>query len=434
MTLRAKYTLYLSAIHAVFLGACLVCFWKDRIWLIALEVFFGISLAFGLVLVHRLFEPVRLIRSGIDLIEANEFATRFLPVGQPDLDPLIQVYNRMADGLRVERIRNEEQERFLQQIVAASPSGMVVMDLDGRVAMANRSACELLRRGEADLVGQRLEEVGTLFASQLAALGENDVKLVPLEGPRRVKCQALQFMDRGFPRRFLLMEELTGELHRSERAAYDKLIRVISHEVNNTAGAVISLLDSCQRYAVQVGEPDREDYAQALGVASRRIGKLNRFIEEFADVVRLPDPRKRPCDLKALLAEIATLLERDSARRGIRWRWEVDADVPPVSADPGQMEQVFLNVLKNAVEAAGEGGAVAVILGLEGGRPILSVRDSGPGITQEVREELFTTFFTTKRDGKGIGLTVVREVLTRHGFEYSLENLDGGGAEFKIRF
>jgi nitrogen fixation/metabolism regulation signal transduction histidine kinase len=434
VSLRGKFVVYLIVIHLVFAAATVALFRENRIWLLAVEGFFLISFLAGLWLLRALFRPIGTIREAVDLIKAHDFSTRLREVGQAELDPLINVYNRMADTLREERIRGEEQEHFLQRIVAASPSGVLTLDLDGRITMANPSAALLLRREREDLVGRRLQELGSPLADQLTTLGDQATRLISLQGRRRIRCRGLAFMDRGFARRFFIMDELTEELHRSEKAAYEKLIRTMSHEVNNTTGAVSSLLDSCLAYGDQLAPEDRADFTDALGVAISRTGRMNHFMHEFASVVRLPVPQRRECDIKGLVVEVARLLKEDSDRRRVRWQWELAGELPPVSMDLVQMEQALINICKNSLEAIGEDGTITVRLGLDRGRPYLVIRDNGDGITPEVRDKLFTPFYTSKERGQGIGLTMVQEILLGHGFDFSLESDGAGHTDFTILF
>jgi signal transduction histidine kinase len=298
--------------------------------------------------------------------------------------------------------------------------------------MANDSAAALLRRDGGEVLGRRLAELDSRIAAELAVLEDDETRLVSLLGPRRVKCRALSFMDRGFARRFVLMEELTEELYRSEKAAYEKLIRMMSHEVNNTTTAVNSLLDSCLQYREQISENDRDDFAHALGVAVSRSGRMNRFMREFAEVVRLPAPNPQPTDLERLLADVVFLMKQQVGHRRIDWEWEMPDDLAPVSVDPAQMEQVFINVLKNAVEAVGDAGTITLGARPHNGALAVYIRDTGGGIPADVKDHLFTPFFSSKKDGRGVGLTVVREVLLRHGFDFNLENRVPSGAEFTI--
>jgi len=434
VSLRGRFIAYLVVIHLAFAGVAGVVLRAHTVWLPAFEAFFLLSFLAGLWLLRSLFEPVDLLRSSVEFIEAGEFSTRLRETGRPELDPLIRVYNRMADTLRQERIRSEEQEMFLERIIRASPSGILTLDLDGRVTMANPAACAFLQREAGELEGRSLADAGSPLADALAALGPEQSRVVPLQGSRRVRCQASTFMDRGFARRFLVLDEMTEELHRSEKAAYEKLIRLMSHEVGNTASAVGSLLDSCLASARLLPEPERADYAGALGIAIARVGRMNEFMQGFAEVVRLPAPRRQPCDLRGLLEDVTGLFREDAGTRRVAWVWEVTGGPLLVSLDRGQMEQVLVNVVKNALEAIGTDGTITIRLGCNPSRPFTVLEDSGSGIPEDVRDQLFTPFFTTKPDGQGLGLTLAREVLLAHGFDFSLENAPGGGARFTILF
>src|ERR1051326_6594332 len=184
----------------------------------------------------------------------------------------------MADNLREERIKQQEQHYFLDKLLTASPSGIITLDFDEKIVMVNPSAERILQMQAAQLNGKRLAGLATPFASALSELMAGESKVVQLRGRRRVKCKKSQFLDRGFPRHFILMEELTEELRQSEKAAYEKLIRLMSHEVNNTVGASNSLLYSCLNYTNQLNEEDRQDFEAALRVAISRTHQLNEFM------------------------------------------------------------------------------------------------------------------------------------------------------------
>ena len=432
MSLRFKLVLYLLGIHLVFAGVSGYLLLDEKPWLLALELFFVLSFVAGARLIHHLRVPLDLIGTGAELIGERDFTSKFIEVGQPEMDRLVEVYNRMIDQLREERTRLEEQHYFMDKILAASPSGIVTLDFDGRIAMANPAAERLLGLAGGEAAGRGLDELATAFGRSLEALAVGGSEVLPVLG-RRVRCRKAQFLDQGFPRAFILMEELTEELRLSEKAAYEKVIRLLSHEVNNSTGAINSLLHSCLNYKDQLREADRGDFENALQVASGRIDHLSAFMRSYAEVVRLPAPRPRPVDLEALLRGIALLMRADCERRRIEWDWQVQEDLAPIAMDEGQMEQVFVNVLKNAVEAIGEDGRITIRLGVED-RPFAVVEDTGAGIEPEVAESLFTPFFSTKENRRGLGLTLVQEILGRHGFAFSLESPAGEPTRFSIRF
>jgi signal transduction histidine kinase len=278
-----------------------------------------------------------------------------------------------------------------------------------------------------------LSELPGGLAAELLDLAAGESRLVPVEGRRRLKCYRGQFFDRGFPRSFFLMEEVTEELRTSEKAAYEQLVRMISHEVGNSVAAVASLLESCLAWGEQLPLSDREEFQQALTVAQTRMRSLNAFVNGFAEVVRLPPPDRRPTDLGALVEEVRLLLAPEMERRRIACRWSPREPLPPVSLDRHQMEQVVVNVFKNAIESIGEDGEILLSLRREDGRPTLRVADTGAGIAREAESHLFVPFFSTKRDGRGLGLVLIREVVGQHGFGCGLANRPAGGAEFVLR-
>jgi len=421
VSLRARAVAYLVVLHLIFAALGAYLFLHNRFWLLAVETVFLLSLAAGLSLSREMYRQLGLAGEGLRLIRDEEFTSRFLPVGQPEVDELIGVYNRMVDHLREERVRLAEQHQFLSRVLQVSPSGVVILDFDQRVASLNPAAERLLDRPAPAVVGRPLDALDSPLADALATLSPGDARLVGLLGARRVKCHHGTFVDRGFTRSFLLIEELTEELRQFERAAYEKLIRVMSHEVNNTVTASNSLLQSSLTYAGDLHESNRHDFEQAIGIVIERTEQLASFMRRFADVFRLPAPLTRPTDVVAVLERIARLLGAQPNAARVTWRWDLDAPQVAVEIDRGQMEQALLNILKNAIEAIDGEGTITVRLTSRRGPPTLIIEDSGPGMTAEVQSNLFTPFFSTKPQGQGIGLTLVQEVLSGHGFEYALE-------------
>ena len=434
MSLSARFLAYLVLLHALFAGVAFLLLRGSRAWLLAVEAVFAVSLLGGLALLRGLRRGLEPLEEASRLLAESDFTTRFREVGQPEVDRLIGVYNRMADELREERTRNQEQQGLLARILAVSPSGVVILDFEGRVAFANPAAVRLLAPGEETLGGRRLGELASPLAAALAALAPGEAAVVPLAGARRVRCHRGSFLDRGFERAFLLLEELTEELRHSEKAAYAKLVRMMSHEVGNTVGAGRSLLESCLAYGRHLPEAERRDFEEALSVVVSRLGQLQEFTRGFADVVRLPPARLGPCDLGIVVRAVATLLRPAAEQGGTRLDVDVSPGVAPVAADRTQLEQALVNLGKNALEAAGRGGRVTIRVTSGSGRAVLEVEDSGPGIPPEAASQIFTPFFSTKEQGQGLGLTLVQDVLRQHRCEFALEGPPGGPTRFTIVF
>jgi signal transduction histidine kinase len=450
LSLRTRFTVYLIIVHALLAAAGVYSLRENRLWLFAVEVVFVVSLAAGVTLVRRMFRALAFVGESAQFLNDSDYTARFLDVGQPEIDRLIAVYNRMVDSLRAERQRVQEQHYFLARVLDVSPSGILVLDFDGRIDLVNPAAERLLQRPADALRGRALAGSGVPVLETLASLAPGEGRLMPAQGGRRIRAQRGAFIDRGFPRSFFLLEELTEELRQSEKAAYEKLIRMMSHEVNNSVGASSSLLQSSLLYGAQLSDADRADFERALQIAIDRMGQLNVFMRGFADVVRLPPPARQPVNVLEILRRIEGLVRAECEARGIGWVWDVQEDGAVVAIDAAQMEQALLNIVKNALEAIDEAapappggargsasggptrGTITVRVTSLDGRVRLTIEDTGPGIPPDVRAQLFTPFFTTKPHGQGIGLTMVQEILTNHGLDFTFDSPPGGPTRFTI--
>jgi two-component system, NtrC family, nitrogen regulation sensor histidine kinase NtrY len=429
---RTRLIAYLVVMHVLLAAAGGWLVAQNRYWLIVVELIVLSSAAVGITLVRRGDRQLDIARAGIRLIAEGEFTSRFLPVGEPAIDPLIAIYNTLIDKLRDERTRLQEQHHFLGHVVRLSPSAIVIFDFDGRIAELNPAAERMFERRAAELIGLRIADVASPLMSPILQVSPGDARVIGVGGARRLKCQRGTFIDRGFRREFLVLEELTDELRQAERAAYEKLIRVMAHEVNNSVAASNSLLHSSLVYAPELGAASRADFEQALGIVIARTAQLNAFMRRFADVFRLPAPARQEEDLTRLVGSTVRLVSARPEAAAIKWVTDLAPDVR-VDCDRGQIEQALLNIVQNAVEAAGANGTVAVRLHHEH-RAVLTVEDDGPGIAVEAMQNLFTPFFSTKSHGQGIGLTLVQEILSAHGCEYRLERAHSQWTRFTIVF
>lgn len=433
MNVRRRFIAYLVVVHAMLAALAWWLLQQNPLWLVGVEAVFVASLSVGVAIVTRLSASLNAVRESAQMLHEGEFTTRFREIGHPDVDALVRVYNEMVDGLREERVRLQEQQYFLGQLLAASPGGVIILDHEERVASVNPAAARLLADAAGDAAGRPMMEIRSPLAEALARLAPGETAVIPLPSGRRVRGQCATFVERGHPRRFYLVEELTEELRQSEKSAYEKLIRMMSHEVNNTVGATRSLLQSSRAYGGELPPPRRAELDEALDIAGDRLGRLNTFMRAFADVVRMPPPVKRSADVAQLLEACVRLVQAQTDPARVRWVREDGAALGMVDLDEAQMEQALINVLKNAVEAlpAG-GGSITVRTGRSDDVGFVEIEDSGPGIPDEVRAHLFTPFFTTKQNGHGIGLTLVQDILRRHGFAFTLDGPAGGPTRFRI--
>jgi nitrogen fixation/metabolism regulation signal transduction histidine kinase len=425
MKLSTKFILFTVILHATAIGMSYFVFQQNKIYFLASELMILVSLGICWSLYNDMIRPLQLLMRGVDAIRDRDFNVKFLKTGRFEMDRLIEVYNNMIDQLRTERTLQEEQHFFLEKMVQTSPAGILMLDYDGNITGLNPKAADLIGIPEKQLIGQVAAQIPHPIFAAMSGLSNGESRLLTLPGARTYKIQQAQFVDRGFPRTFLIIGELTAEILEAEKRSYGKIIRMMAHEVNNSVGAVNSILDTTLQ--TQTGPSDLSD---ALRIAIDRNDHLNRFMRNFADVIRTPEPRPEAFDLNALVRNAARLMEYKAGEHGIAFQLELADTAVPILADRGLMEQVVINVVKNAIEACSPGGTV--VFSTAPGRLVIS--DNGKGIPKDLEDKLFSPFFTNKNGGQGVGLTLTREILTAHGFGFSLKTGEDGWTRFEIVF
>ncbi len=435
MTLYQRLLTYLITLHVIILAAGIFVLMEHyRFWIVLLEILVIVSMIIGIYLIRGYHLHLSLLSSGSEFIKEQDFTHTFSEVASTDLNKLVLLYNEMIRRLRDERLRGQEQQMFLEKIINVSPTGLITLNIDREVDMINPAAVEFVGIAEEELKGKRLADLQSDISKGLSDLEVGNTVVLHLNGGRRLKCTHSQFYDTGFERSFFLLVELTKEIWKSEKKAYETLIRILSHEVSNTVGAAQSILQSTLAYANQLKADDRADFESAVNIAIDRTHHLDKFMRSYADVVRLPEPSCDWVDLDDLVNRILFLVRPECEERNIKLESKFDSQFGRVSLDVAQIEQVLVNLLRNAIEAIGQDGLIRVSLFKKDGKRHVSVEDSGPGLSEDARAQLFTPFFSTKKNGQGIGLTLVHEILSRHQFEFSLDSSPDQPTQFLISF
>jgi two-component system, NtrC family, nitrogen regulation sensor histidine kinase NtrY len=427
MKLRTKYILFIAIIHLVALVLTFFIFRDDKIFFIAAEVLILFSVLLSWQLYKQLLQPLKTLLQGADAIRDRDFNVKFLPTGKYEMDQLINVYNAMMDQLRTERTQQEQQHFFLEKLIYTSPTGIIILDYDQNIQQLNPKALQLLGMEEKDILRKSVHELPNGVLREISKLLSGESKTINLNGAETYKLQKSHFIDRGFARYFVMIEDLTAEILAAEKKAYGKVIRMMAHEVNNTIGPVNSILQS----TLQTRQ-NNATINNALQVAMDRNSSLNIFMRNFADVVRLPVPYKKTIDLHAMIQQLSQLMSLKAGEKKINFQFNLHPSPVFIAADAQQMELVIINIVKNAIEAIEEQGTVSFITSTHPAQ--LIIRDSGKGIMPAAAGQLFTPFFSTKADGQGIGLTLIKEILVEHGFSFSLKSVAPGITDFMISF
>lgn len=378
---------------------------------------------------RKIVKPLNSIGSGMELLREQDFSSRLSPVGQYEAGRIVNVFNRMMEQLKNERLRLREQNNFLDLLIKASPMGVILTTLDEDLSELNPMAQKMLGVRQEDVLGKKMNEIDSPLAAELANVPKGETATVRLNDSNIYRCTHSSFIDRGFQHPFFLIESLTDEVMKAEKKAYEKVIRMIAHEVNNTTAGITSTLDTVEQ--ALSAEEGMDDICDVMRVCIERCFSMSRFITRFADVVKIPEPTLTPVDLNDLAFTCKRFMEGMCADRNIKLRLEIDETLKEVKMDASLFEQVLVNIIKNAAESIEKDGEIIV-------RTLspatIEVVDNGKGISKEVEAKLFSPFFSTKPNGQGIGLIFIREVLMRHGCTFSLRTYADGLTRFRILF
>lgn len=210
-----------------------------------------------------------IIAGGMELLKEQDFSSRLAPVGQKETDRIVLVFNRMMSQLKNERLRLREQNHFLDLLISSSPMGVVILNFDGAVTLANDAALRFLGYASVDdIAGLKVGQMCTPLAEEIARIPQGGTDTVRLSDSGIYRCSRLSFVDRGFAHPFILIESLTSEVVKAEKKAYEKVIRMIAHEVNNTVAGITSTLEMMKDMAAE-GEPCGGDGTALFQVVHR---------------------------------------------------------------------------------------------------------------------------------------------------------------------
>jgi two-component system, NtrC family, nitrogen regulation sensor histidine kinase NtrY len=336
----------------------------------------------------------------------------------------VAAHNDLGRVLREQRQGLVQRELLLDTMLQNSPVAMLLLDAGERVVFANLAARRLLNGGRL-IGGQQLSELlqaqPPALAEAIASGRDGLVALGENEEDETWHLARRGFRLNGRDHRLLLLRPLTSELRRAEVRTWKKVIRVISHELNNSLAPIASLAHSG-------AELNRRGQHQRLGpvfeTIEERARHLNEFIRGYARFAKLPSPQLEP-------VELGPLLERLRGEREFRVCGELPTQ--PLKLDPAQLSQALLNLLKNAHESGSPVEGIEVGARLEGDWLRIEVADRGPGMPPEILERALLPFYSTKRSGTGLGLALAREIVEAHGGQLQLGLREGGGLAAVLR-
>ena len=377
-----------------------------------------------LVAARLVWSGVFAVSDGLLSLTEGDYGIRLAVERDDEVGRLVKRFNALTETLRRDRSGLYQKEMLLERVLAASAAIAVIANEAGRVVYANPSA-EAYFGGDAGkcLEGQSLPALIAAGPRELqeAATAPHDV-LFTYERPGAPEPETFHLAKHDFEistqrHTLFLLRPLTKELARKEVETWKKAIRVLSHEVNNSLAPIASLVHSAR---LMLANP--AGFEQRLGAAldtiEERSAHLKAFLDGYASFARLPLPAKRPVAWRELLAGVEGL-----------YRFQLEGTLPdaPVVADPGQVQQVLINLLKNAAESGSAPESITLAVRAVPGGVEFVVSDRGKGMSPDVMGNALLPFYSTKKTGSGLGLPLCREIVEAHGGRLSLHPREGGG-------
>ncbi len=368
------------------------------------------------------------------------------------LDGLYFEFNSVIKKFREVRAENEAHYQYLKTIVQHVGIGIITFEKGGEVQMVNTAAKRILGLSHLKHIRQ-LKEINPTIVEAFLNLrtgGRDLIKIGKDEDEIQVAVYAIELSLRGKEFKLISIQNIQSELEEKEMEAWQNLIRVLTHEIMNSVTPISSLartieaemedwLKSGQDMA-SISSEQIEDFYQALSTIHRRSDSLIKFVSDFRNMTRITLPKFSEVCVQDLIKHMVTLHRQEITNQQI----EVEVDIPEklcIQVDEQQIEQVLINLIKNAIEALHENDEfgkskklwIKAIERPEGGA-IITIRDNGHGIDEEAIRKIFIPFFTTKKSGSGIGLSLSKQIIRNHGGTISVKSIPNEGTEFTLKF
>lgn len=428
---RFRYVIVLQV--SLLLASCLlfaVTFLQSK--LLAVPAVVGIVIALQVyVLLHTIAAHIDTLEEFFAAINYEDFTRRFVE-GDVDAE-LRDAFNRIIERFQQARAERDLQAAYLETVVRHLPVAFMAAQPDGRLRLVNHPARRLTGlSGLAHLNDLAAQDPDLPERMRAIDAGSQQLLQTQLRGvPVELRVSVAEIRQGGITERLYSMENLSGELTAREASAWRNLIRVLTHEIMNTLTPVASLAQSCVTM-IDSGSA-HDDLRDAVATIARRSEGLTGFVASYRELLKVPEPHLKTLRVEDLLQGVVRLMGNELA--GIETTVDVQPDSLTVGGDPALLDQVLINLVQNAIEAM-QGSAerkLSLRAGLDYGKVCIRVRDTGRGIDDDALSQVFVPFFTTRRDGNGIGLSLCRQIMTAHGGEIVLAS-GGEGTEVALRF
>ncbi len=433
----------------------LACTMALETWILAGTTFYVTGLLLFLLILGQIVSLVRFLDSSnreltrfFRSVKYGDFSSTFAPRGEgASFDELQKAFGEVMEEFRKARSLTEEHYQSLQTVVQHIGVGLISFQSTGEVGLINTAAKRLLQVNQ--LTNLRvLETLSPELVTTLLRMRSGEKALVRIDRQHetlQLSVYATEYRLRDRQHTLVSLQNIGTELDEKEMEAWQNLIRVLTHEIMNSITPISSLASTVKALlgSSPAQESDSlpkeviEDIRGAVGTIEKRSQGLLHFVDAYRNLTRIPRPAFQVVPVRDLFCRVNHLMQAQIAEAHVEFTLAVEPDDLEVTADPDLVEQVLINLVRNALQAmAGRSGQR---LGLSaridsGGRVIAEVADNGPGIPAEIQRRIFIPFFTTKEAGSGIGLSLSREIMRLHGGTITCRSEEGKGATFTLRF
>lgn len=363
------------------------------------------------------------MRDGVSGLKDGDFSTSVANTRRDEVGQLVEVYNELGDVLRRERQSLFQRELLLDTVIQTTPLALVLINQSDRVVYSNAAARALFREGKP-LNGldfpRTLENSDEGFCRAVTEGRDGLFTVNEDDEPHTYHLSLRHFELNTQPHRLYLFKQLTHELSRQEVATWKKVIRLISHELNNSLAPISSLAHSG---ALVLKSPNHDKLAQIFETIEERSQHLKTFIEGYARFARLPAPQLQSVDIANFI---------NTLHHTVEFQWDGDSHYGEMDADAAQLEQVFINLLKNAHESGSPADEVELVIKTLGPQVRFDVNDRGTGMSEQVLKNALLPFYSTKQKGTGLGLPLCREIVEAHDGRLSITNRASGGVSVSV--
>lgn len=427
-SIRGK--ILLISLASLLIQVCVIVAGLQAEWTLLLTIAIAllVSLLFLLLALKLFYAPIEdlisALETGVSSFRDKDFSVRIHKPRNDELGSIVDTYNEMANTLCDERMSLFQRELLLDTIIQSTPVSILLTDSRDFVVYANSNAQHLFKQAKK-LEGKSFAALLPHLPSELKEATEsmqNGLVNLSLDNERisyYVHCQSFDLNSR--EHKLYLFKNLTTEISRQEIDLWKNAIRLISHELNNSLAPITSMANSAQKILRSNNNLDM--LPDLIETIQLRTDRLKSFLVEYADFARLPAPKKEPVALAGFIKNVIHLCP---------FRLLGEVPLMDLDIDPAQMEQVLINLFKNALESGSDEEQITMSFEPRTDSMLITIMDRGPGMTEHQLQKALLPFFSTKQTGSGLGLSLCNEIVTAHNGNLRLQNRPDGGLEIRL--